>query len=173
MENSETQNPQSTTATVLTEDKIFQYREKLKLEQNLMLGAVGGGAAALVGAILWAVITVATEYQIGYMAIAVGLVVGFSVRYLGKGIDQIFGILGGMLALIGCVLGNFLSMVGFAANAEGLGYMELLFGIDYSIVPEIMMEGFSPMDVLFYGLAVYQGYKFSFRQITEEEVVNA
>jgi hypothetical protein len=34
------------------------------------------------------------------------------------------------------------------------------------MVPELMLEAFSPMDLLFYGIAVYEGYKFFFRQIT-------
>jgi hypothetical protein len=39
------------------------------------------------------------------------------------------------------------------------------------MVPEVMMDAFSPMDLLFYGIAIYEGYKFSFRQITEEELL--
>lgn len=63
-----------------------------------------------------------TEYQIGYMAIAVGFLVGFVIRLTGKGIDKIFGISGAILAIFGCLLGNLLSNVGFIANAEGLRY---------------------------------------------------
>jgi hypothetical protein len=43
--------------------------------------------------------------------------------------------------------------------------------IDYSLVPQIMIDSFSPMDILFYGFALYEGYKFSFREITEGEIV--
>jgi hypothetical protein len=174
MENqSETTNEQQTTAPVLTEQKIFEYREKIKLEQNLIMGIAGGSIAALAGAVLWALITVSIERQIGYMAVGVGFLVGFSVRYFGKGVDPIFGIMGAAFALLGCVLGNFFSLVGFAAPAEGMGYFEMLGAIDYSLVPEIMADAFHPMDVLFYGIAIYEGYKFSFRQITEEEVINS
>lgn len=152
-------------------DKLNLYMEKIKLEQNLAMGFLGGLAAAVIGAIVWAVITVVTEYQIGYMAIAIGFLVGFSVRTFGKGINTIFGVIGAVLALIGCLLGNFLSLVGFFADAEGMSYLEILSQIDYALVPEIMIETFNPMDVLFYGIALYEGYKFSFRQITEEEIL--
>lgn len=152
-------------------DKLNLYMEKIKLEQNLAMGFIGGLAAAVIGAIVWAVITVVTEYQIGYMAIAIGFLVGFSVRTFGKGINTIFGVIGAVLALIGCLLGNFLSLVGFFADAEGMSYLEILSQIDYALVPEIMIETFNPMDVLFYGIALYEGYKFSFRQITEEEIL--
>jgi hypothetical protein len=35
---------------------------------------------------------------------------------------------------------------------------------------ELMSISFSPMDLLFYGIAVYEGYKFSFRRMTGEEM---
>lgn len=155
----------------IDQDKLNLYMEKLGLEQNLPFAIISGIAAALVAAVLWAVVTVATQYQIGFMAIVVGLMVGYTIRYTGKGIDKTFGIIGAALALFGCVLGNFLSLIGFFANAEGLGYMEAMGMIDFALVPEIMIETFNPMDLLFYGLAVYEGYQFSFRKITEQEIV--
>jgi hypothetical protein len=33
-----------------------------------------------------------------------------------------------------------------------------------------MATTFSPMDLLFYGIAVYEGFKLSFRKITHEEI---
>jgi hypothetical protein len=112
---------------------------------------------------------VATEFQIGWMAIGVGFAVGFAVR-IGKGMDKIFGILGGGLALVGCLLGNFFTIFGFASKNEGISPLELIPAADYSAIPGIMMASFSPIDLLFYGLAIFQGYKLSFRAITNEDI---
>jgi hypothetical protein len=163
--------PPVQSAPALTEEKILQYRERLKLEQNLPLGIAGGAGAAIVGAAVWALVTVGTGYQIGWMAVGVGFLVGYSIRFFGKGLDNVFGIIGGAFALVGCLLGNFFSLVGFAAKSENIDVISILFSIDYSLVPDIMIEAFSPMDLLFYGIAVYEGYRFSIRQITQEEVI--
>jgi hypothetical protein len=154
----------------INEHKLTQYLEKLRMEQNLPMALIGGLAMMVICALVWAGITMGIKYQIGYMAIGVGLVVGFAIRFLGNGMDKIFGILGGILALTSCMLGNFLSVVGLSAQAEGIGYIEFMGLIDYSLVPQVMIETFSPMDILFYSLATYEGYKFSFRKITEEEI---
>jgi hypothetical protein len=71
------------------------------------------------------------------------------------------------------LLGNFLSVIGFAANAEGLGYIETLGLIGYSLKPGIMISSFSPIDLLLYSITIYEGYKFSFRQISENDLANA
>jgi len=156
----------------INQEKLDRYIEQLKLEQNLPFGLIAGFLASIIGAVLWAVITVSTEYQIGYMAVAVGFLVGFAIRVAGKGLDNIFGVSGAILAIFGCLLGNFLSIVGFIASAEELGYFETLSLINYGAIPEIMIETFSPIDLLFYGVAIYEGYKFSFRKITEQQIID-
>ncbi len=128
--------------------------------QNLPLAIAAGVVAALLGAVVWAVVTVTTEYQIGFMAIGVGILVGFAVR-LGRGVDQIFAITGAVLALLGCVLGNLFSLVGFLSRDEGISLLETFSAIDYTALPDVMMASFSPMDLLFYGIAIYEGYRFS------------
>lgn len=147
-----------------------EVMQKLRAEQNFPLAVIAGVLTGLIGAVLWAAITVSTEYQIGYMALAIGFGVGFAIRIAGKGIDPIYGFLGATIALLSCVLGNVFGIVGFVANSEGLGYVETLVGIDYSLMPEVMAENFSVMDILFYGIAIFEGYKFSFRRMTEEEL---
>ena len=168
---SSVEKPEEKKELSINQEKLDYYLEQLKLEQSLPIGFISGLIAALAGAAVWAVVTVSTGYQIGYMAVGVGFLVGLAIKATGKGIDKIFGIMGAVLSLFGCLLGNFLSTVGFFANAEGVGYFETLANINYSFLPEIMVDTFSPMDLLFYGIAIYQGYHFSFRQLTEQELL--
>lgn len=145
---------------------------RLKIHQDFSYAIAGGSLAALISAILWAVVTVATNYQIGYMAIGVGLLVGFSVRFFGAGIDKKFGFLGAFLSLVGCLLGNLFSQVGFFAQAESLGYFETLTFLNPGLIIDILTESFSPLDLFFYAIAVYEGYRFAFRRLSVQEIKN-
>jgi antitoxin component YwqK of YwqJK toxin-antitoxin module len=139
----------------------------LKSHQSIGFAVLGGFLMAIFSSLLWAAITVATQYQIGYMAIAVGLMVGFTVRFFGAGIDKTFGYIGAGFALLGCLMGNFFSQIGFYANDENLPYLEVLGYINSSNLMEVMTASFSPMDLVFYTIAIYQGYRFSFRNVPE------
>src|SRR5688572_4564381 len=151
-----------------TEETLDQkINRQLKKHQDLSYAIVGGAAAAFIGAIVWAVITVSTEYQIGYMAIALGFFVGISVRFFGSGVDLIYQIIGALWALVGCMLGNLFSQVGFIANAESLGYFETLTYLNFDLIGTILLESFNPMDLIFYGIAVYEGYRFSIRPVSD------
>ncbi len=130
--------------------------------QNLSLAMIGGVGAAVVGAVLWAVITAATDYQIGWMAIGVGFLVGYAMRMLGKGVDRIFGYAAAAIALAGCMAGNLLTVVIVVSRQDHIAIPTLLSRLTPSIAVDIIKETFQPMDLLFYGLAVYEAYKISF-----------
>ena len=91
-----------------TDAQVEQLVHDLRAASSLPKGIAVGFVAMIVGAAIWAGITVATNYQIGWMSVGVGLLVGFAVRVGGGGIDNAFGLAGAALALIGCVLGNLL-----------------------------------------------------------------
>jgi hypothetical protein len=59
--------------------------EQLEDQPNLVMGLIGGGIAMLVSAIVWGAITYFTEYQIGWMAIGVGFLVGLAIKFFGRG----------------------------------------------------------------------------------------
>ncbi|WP_432663659.1 hypothetical protein R9X47_24145 [Wukongibacter baidiensis] len=139
--------------------------EELRLNQNVGLGVLGGFLGCLIGAIIWAAVTVITDFQIGWMAVGVGFIVGKSVGYCGKGIDSHFGIIGATFSLIGCLLGNLLATFIIISRVEGIALFELLNYINVQVIFEIFKFTFSPMDLVFYALAVYEGYKFSIKSV--------
>jgi len=141
-------------------EKVLSTR---RAEQNLTLGIVGGVIGLIVGAVLWAIITVVTDYQIGYMALGVGFLVGAGVRFLGKGIEPQFGYVGGGLALIGCLLGNLMTVLIVISREFNIPFLTLLTRLNLDLIVEAMKATFSPMDLLFYALAIYAGYRYSFR----------
>ena len=171
-----TENTQEAATEALEIDplKMQAFKNELEGQQNLPMALVAGLASAVVGASIWAGVTVLTKYQIGWMAIAVGVLVGFSVGKAGRGISQTFGLLGGFFAFLGCAIGNLLSVCGFIAIQESLPFLEMAVDLlsQPSIAFQVMKATFNPMDVLFYALAIYEGYNFSFRQITEQELAS-
>ena len=110
---------------------------------------------------LWAAITAATGYQSGFMSIAVGFVVGLAIRTAGQGSTLPFGVAGALISLAGCVLGNLLAMEWFFAEGQGLSYLEALSSTDAALAVGIMTMTFDPMDLLFYGIAMYFGFKYA------------
>jgi hypothetical protein len=164
---------EQTPESVLTEQQAVMLMQALHEEQNLVMGGVAGVLAALVGAGAWAAVTVATEYQIGWMAVGIGFLVGHAMRFAGKGIAPVFGAVSAVIALFGCAVGNLLTFTWFIAAAEGMPFMAVATQLDLAITVEILASTFEAMDILFYGLAAYFGYKTAFRQVTQADMDRA
>lgn len=150
--------------------KLNRYLDEVRDNQNLTMGSLFGLAAALIGAAVWAGVAVLTNHHYGIVAIGIGFLVGYAVRMFGKGIDTSFGVVGAAIALLGCAAGNFLSVVAFVSQQEGIPFFDLLAGVTPTVMVSVMKDTFRAMDLLFYGLAAYMGYKYSFRPVTPAEM---
>ncbi len=154
----------------LDQIKFQMMVQELKEGQNLSSGVIGGIVAAAIGATIWAIITAVTNFQIGWMAVGVGLLVGYAVRIFGKGIDKTFGAVGAVLSLLGCVVGNLLTTCILISRHEHIPFLQLLSRLNPEIAIELIKATFHPLDLLFYGIAVYEGYRFSFRRLSKEDL---
>jgi hypothetical protein len=84
-----------------------------------------GILAMLLGAALWAVITIVTGYRFGLMPIGVGALVGltmFSARPTSTGIAAVAA----LLTVIGGALGEFLAIPAYVAHEKGIGFGKLI-----------------------------------------------
>lgn len=127
---------------------------------RFVVSLFAGLAAAIIAAIVWAGITAATSYQIGYMSIGVGFVVAFAVRLSGHSRDPKFGILSAALSLLGCMLGNYLTAIVIAAQHDH-GNMVSMAADNLDQFFRILSVTFRPMDLLFYAMGMYFGFKYS------------
>jgi hypothetical protein len=132
--------------------------------ENFPLAIAAGIGAAIAGAVIWATVTVVTQMELGIIAVAIGYVVGQAIRATGHGRSQKFGVLGAVCGLIGCLAGNLLSDFAFYAQATHISYMDVFGKLSIPLIERLFTAFFSPMDLLFYAIAVYEGYRFSFRK---------
>lgn len=132
---------------------------------NLFIGLIAGGVAMLLGAIVWAAITYFTNYQIGWMSIGVGYLIGLAIRKFGNGNSIAFGVMGGLLSLAACVIGNLLFYSGVIAASEGMSFFQVFFLMLINPVgtAEVFVAAFEIIDLLFYALAVYTGFRNSYQ----------
>jgi hypothetical protein len=132
-------------------------------EENIPFGILAGALAAVVGALVWMGITVATGLHVGYVALGVGALVGLAVRYVGNGRSMIFGIIGAVLTLIGCLGGEILTVVQLSSTPQH-DFYNVLTTVDLTqLVPRILDQT-DPIMYLIYAIGIFEGYKLSIRK---------
>ncbi len=120
-----------------------------------------GLVAAIAGGVVWGLIVRATDYEVGFVAWAVGFLVGTAVALaVRRGDGTTFAVVAVVLSLLGILLGKYLSfawVLGEAAEAEGVELSPFS-----STTFDLFMEDpgvvFSAIDLLFVGLAVFSAW---------------
>lgn len=143
----------------------FQLERRLRVlreEQSFGKGFLGGFAASFGIAVAWAIVTVVTDHIWGIMAILVGVAVGYAVRVTGRGVESKFGWLGAALSLVGCLMGNLMAVSIVVGQDQGIPFWALFISLNPLDALQILAFTFHPLDLLFYAIAMYEGYRLSF-----------
>jgi hypothetical protein len=124
--------------------------------------------AALVGAILWMIFVQVTGYEVGIVAVGIGFLVGQAMAATAGTSTQLPPI-GAVLSLIGCLLGQILTDAHFFGQEVGLGTASALREMvsDLGLGWDVFTAGFSVIDLLFWAIAGYEGYKLTARAVAK------
>jgi hypothetical protein len=134
------------------------FGEAAPRDGNLVLGVLAGTLAGAIGAGLWAMVASLTGYEIGWLAVGVGALVGFAMRTFGQGHSAAFGIAGAGLSLLGCAVGRLLAVCVVVAQHFEVPVSEVWANIDAA---QVFAETFSPVDLIFIFIALSVGYRAS------------
>ena len=128
--------------------------------ENFFLALLAGVIAAAVGAALWMGVDVGLNLQIGFVAIAIGALVGFAIRFAGNGRGVIYGILGAVLTLAGCLGGEILAILYRESTAQ-TSMLDLLKTTDLVQLTTTIFSKMDPIGYIIYGIGIFEGYKLS------------
>jgi len=151
------------------EDRL-RVLDHLRSEQRLIPAIVAGCVAGLIGAAVWAAVAVFTKHEIAWIAIGVGFLVGLAVRIAGRGFEVRYAAIGGLLALAALLAGKIFTICGYVAQEDGESFWDVLINFPFDKLPAIIRGSFHPMDLLFYALAVWMGWKGARRSIEDDEI---
>ncbi|WP_377270877.1 hypothetical protein [Peterkaempfera sp. SMS 1(5)a] len=125
------------------------------------LGVLAGVAAALIGAAVYGAIIRGTNREFSYAALAVGALVGAALGKVG-GRSQTLPVLGVPLALLGVFLGQMFGLTLLAQHETGVSVTTIL--TDHTgVIYDVWKDQLGFMDVLFFGIAGFEGFLFAKR----------
>ena len=144
-------------------DKAFEAETK---NPNILLAIVVGVIGGIIGGIIWYFITINTNYEIGYVSLGLGYLIGFGV-YLGSGKKRghKLQIISAIIAVIAIVVTEKFIMQYFVNDYLKNNPSEIP---DYNgqkisvslLNPEFWKNFISPIGLLIYAIGIYLAYKF-------------
>ncbi len=134
------------------------------------VGLLAAIVAAVIGGIIWAVITVTSNYRIGVVAVGIGVLVGLAIDRFGGG-DRRLPAAGAVIALLGCLLGDLFADAHINAKYFGRSIFNE-FGRPHELW-NYYTNHFRAFDAVFYAIAAYEGYQFGRRGVRRAQAAEA
>ncbi|GAA0387079.1 hypothetical protein [Paenibacillus motobuensis] len=136
---------------------------------KVLMPAVAALLAAIVGAVVWALIIVLAEYELGIIAWGIGLLTAFAVSFFSPRITPVQQIIAVIASLIGIVLGKFFAL-SYIMN-DGMDGMFSSYSITF--FTDNIIEVSQPIDILFVVLAVVTAWQLPARWSKRKVEANA
>jgi len=132
--------------------KNYDLAAKLISEQNFAAAVIVGAVATLLAAVAYGIIVTTWPFSYGFAAAGIGIVIGLSMQFLGRGILMKFAVVATVYTITGCILGNLFRVV--MGRASATSPIDVLRNNSLSVLAEWSVRYVSLIDLVFWFVAV-------------------
>ena len=149
--------------------KNYELAEKLISEQNFTAAAIAGAVATLLAAVAYGITVETWPFSYGFAAAGVGIVIGVSMQFLGRGISMKFDVVAAVYTIAGCVLGNLFVKIMNLAQAYATSPIDVLRNNSLPVLAEWSISGLSLIHLVFWFVAVFAAVFMAKRPLSRSE----
>ncbi len=149
--------------------KNYALAEKLISEQNFTAVVVVGAVATLLAAAAYGITVATWAFSYGFAAAGVGIVIGLSMGFLGRGISTKFAVAATLYTITGCVLGNLFRVIIELAQTTATSPIDILRNNPLSVLAEQSISNVSFVDFVYWFVAVFCAVFLAKRALSRSE----
>ncbi|MEM8817449.1 MAG: hypothetical protein AAGE85_16620 [Pseudomonadota bacterium] len=149
--------------------KNYDLAEKLLSEQNFPAAVAVGAAATVLGAAAYTAIVAKWPFAHGFVTAGIGIVIGLSMQFPGRGISMKFDVAAAVYAITGCILGNLSTVITALGRATGDSPIDVLRNNPLSVLAERFLYNVSFVDLIYWFIAVFSAVFLAKRPLSRSE----
>ena len=132
----------------------YDLAEKLISEQNFTAAVIGGVVATILAAVAYGILVAKWKFSYGFAAVGVGIVIGLSMGFLGRGISIKFSVVAVLFTMTGCVLGNLFRVMIELSSATATSPIDVLRNSPFSLLMERAIYNIFSVALVYWFVAV-------------------
>ena len=149
--------------------KNYELAEKLISEQNFAAAVIAGAVATVLAAAAYGISVSKWTFSYGFVAAAVGIVIGLTMQFLGRGISMKFAVLATVYTITGCALGNLFRVIMELARTSATSPVDVLRNNSLLMLAESSISYISFVDLVYWFVAVFCAVFFARRPLSRSE----
>lgn len=135
--------------------EFYKLAVKLISEQNFAAAVIIGSVATFLVAAAYGIIVAKWPFSYGFAAAGIGIVIGLSMQFLGRGIATKFAVVAAVYTLTGCVLGKLFRVIVEFALGNATSPIDVLQKNSLAILAEHSVSYFSLLDLVYWFVAIF------------------
>lgn len=149
--------------------KNYELADKLISEQNFAAAVIVGAVATLLATAAYGITVATWAFSYGFAAAGVGIVIGLSMGFLGRGISTKFAVVATLYTITGCAIGNLFRVIIELAQATATSPIDVLRNNSLSVLVERSISNVSFVDLVFWFVAVFCAVFLAKRPLSRSE----
>lgn len=149
--------------------KHQELAQKLLSEQSFAAAVIAGAVAMLLSAVAYGIVVERWPFTYGFAAAGVGIVIGFFIGFLGRGISTRFSVLAAAYTVAGCILGNLFVRVWNEARGPASSISDVLQNHSVADFARWSVAGLSLIHLVFWFVAVFAAVFLARRALSRSE----
>jgi dipeptide/tripeptide permease len=147
----------------------YELADKLISEQNFAAAVIAGAVATLLAAVAYGITVATWAFSYGFATAGVGILIGLSMGFLGRGISTKFAVVATLYTITGCAIGNLFRVIIELAQATATSPIDVLRNNSLSVLVERSISNVSFVDLVFWFVAVFCAVYLAKRPLSRSE----
>lgn len=149
--------------------KNYELADRLISEQNFAAAVIAGAVATLLAAAAYGIIVAKWDFSYGFAAAGIGIVIGLSMQFLGRGISMKFAVVATVYTIIGCVLGILFKVIMELVQTTAASPIDVLRDDSLSTLAERWVSDVSLVYLVYWFVAVFCAVFLARRPLSRSE----
>lgn len=147
----------------------YELAKKLISEQNFVAALIVGAVASLLAAAAYGITAATWPFSYGFAAVGIGIAIGLSIQFLGRGISTKFAVVAIVYTITGWFLGNLFRLIVAQAVGNSTSPIEILRDSSFPVLVERSVSYFSLIDLVYLFVAVFCSAFLATRSLSRSE----
>ncbi len=143
--------------------------ERIVNAQSVRAAVMAGLITIIFFSVGWVVVTNWFGAVFPWATVLLGAMLGFALRFAGRGVEWQYAALAAGLTIIGCVVANVVLAASVRAEQDGVSTMQLLQSLSTYTLPDFFRETWNMGDTFFALLAAGIAAFFAQRRLTRDQ----
>ena len=149
--------------------RLYAHAEELLSEQNFIAAVIAGAVATVLSSIAYGIVVTKWPFSYGFALVGIGIVIGFSMQYLGRGIDTRFAAIAALYTIAGWFLGTVSRIVVTLSIAYSYSPIKVLQDHSLPAFTERALSLYSLVDTVYLFVAIFAAVFLARRPLSRSE----